>query len=98
MGSKGTFASPPQLAVKNSLEPQAASTEYGMEIIAFLFEISIDNAGKANDKKETVYEIADLVYHVMVLMIEMGISLEDIQAELASSHMIDKKVKQEKMV
>lgn len=55
-------------------------------------------AGKANDKKETIYEIADLVYHVMVLMIEMGISLEDIQSELASRHVIDKKVKQEKMV
>ena len=55
-------------------------------------------AGKANDKKETIYEIADLVYHVMVLMIEMGISLEDIQTELASRHVIDKKVKQEKMV
>ena len=55
-------------------------------------------AGKANDIKETIYEIADLVYHVMVLMIEMGISLEDVQAELASRHVIDKKVKQEKMV
>ncbi len=54
-------------------------------------------AGKANDKKETIYEIADLAYHVMVLMIEMGISLEDIHAELASRHVIDKKVKQEKM-
>ena len=54
-------------------------------------------AGKANDKKETVYEIADLCYHVMVLMIEMGISLEDILTELASRHVIDKKVKQEKM-
>ncbi len=55
-------------------------------------------AGKANDKRETIYEIADLTYHVMVLMIEMGISLEDIQTELASRHVIDKKVKQEKMV
>ena len=54
-------------------------------------------AGKANDKKETVYEIADLTYHVMVLMIEMGISLEDIHNELASRHVIDHKVKQEKM-
>ena len=54
-------------------------------------------AGKAGDKKETIYEIADLVYHVMVLMIEMGISLEDIHKELASRHVIDKKVKQEKM-
>lgn len=55
-------------------------------------------AGKAGDKRETVYEIADLAYHVMVLMIEMGISLEDIRDELASRHVIDKKVKQEKMV
>ena len=55
-------------------------------------------AAKADDKKETVYEIADLAYHVMVLMIEMGISLEDIHDELASRHVIDKKVKQEKMV
>ena len=54
-------------------------------------------AGKADDKKETVYEIADLTYHVMVLMIEMGISLEDIHDELAGRHVIDHKVKQEKM-
>ncbi len=54
-------------------------------------------AGKADDKKETVYEIADLCYHVLVLMIQMGISLEDIHRELASRHVIDKKVKQEKM-
>ena len=53
---------------------------------------------KSDDKAETVYEIADLCYHVMVLMIEMGISLEDIHRELASRHVIDKKVKQEKMV
>ena len=54
-------------------------------------------AGKADDKKETVYEIADLAYHVMVLMLQMGISLEDIHDELASRHVIDHKVKQEKM-
>ena len=54
-------------------------------------------AAKAEDKKETVYEIADLVYHVMVLMIEAGISLDDIEKELASRHVIDRKVKQEKM-
>ncbi len=52
---------------------------------------------KSDDKKETIYEIADLCYHVMVLMIEMGISLEDIHRELASRHVIDHKVKQEKM-
>ncbi len=55
-------------------------------------------AGKGNDKKETIYEIADLAYHVLVLMVEMGISLDDVRAELASRHVIDKKVKQEKMV
>ena len=54
-------------------------------------------AAKADDKKETIYEIADLAYHVMVMMVEMGISLEDVKAELASRHVIDKKVKQEKM-
>ena len=55
-------------------------------------------AGKADDKKETIYEIADLAYHVMVLMLQTGITLEDIHKELASRHVIDKKVKQEKMV
>jgi len=55
-------------------------------------------AAKSDDKKETIYEIADLCYHTMVLMIEMGISLEDIHKELASRHVIDHKVKQEKMV
>lgn len=54
-------------------------------------------AGKADDKKETIYEIADLAYHTMVLMVQMGISIEDIQRELASRHIIDHKVKQEKM-
>ena len=54
-------------------------------------------AAKADDKKETIYEIADLCYHVMVLMVEMGISVEDIHKELASRHVIDHKVKQEKM-
>ncbi len=54
-------------------------------------------AGKADDKRETVYEIADLAYHVMVLMLQMGISLEDIHRELASRHVIDHKIKQEKM-
>ncbi len=54
-------------------------------------------AAKAGDKKETVYEVADLAYHVMVMMVEMGISLDDIKSELASRHVIDKKVKQEKM-
>ena len=55
-------------------------------------------AGKSDDKKETVYEIADLVYHVLVLMVDMGIPVQKIRDELAARHVIDKKVKQEKMV
>ncbi len=55
-------------------------------------------AGKADDKAETIYEISDLMYHVLVLMIEMGISVDDIMNELKSRHVIDHKVKQEKMV
>ncbi|MBQ9828436.1 MAG: bifunctional phosphoribosyl-AMP cyclohydrolase/phosphoribosyl-ATP diphosphatase HisIE [Lachnospiraceae bacterium] len=54
-------------------------------------------AGKDGDKKESIYEIADLYYHVMVMMVEMGITPDDICKELAGRHVIDKKVKQEKM-
>ncbi len=54
-------------------------------------------AGKADDKAETIYEISDLTYHVLVLMVQMGISIDDIKRELASRHVIDKKIKQEKM-
>ncbi len=54
-------------------------------------------AGKADDRAETIYEIADLAYHVMVLMVQMGIRVEDVHRELASRHIIDQKVKQEKM-
>ena len=54
-------------------------------------------AAKGDDKKETIYEVSDLCYHVMVMMIEMGISIDDITKELASRHVIDHKVKQEKM-
>ena len=52
---------------------------------------------KNQEKKETIYEIADLCYHVMVMMVEMGISLKEVRKELASRHVIDHKVKQEKM-
>ena len=54
-------------------------------------------AAKGDDKAETIYELADLMYHSLVLMVEMGISIEDIHKELASRHVIDHKVKQEKM-
>lgn len=55
-------------------------------------------AAKGDDRGETVYELADLAYHAMVLMCEMGISLEEIKRELSSRHVIDHKVKQQKMV
>ena len=54
-------------------------------------------AAKADDKAETVYEVSDLAYHLMVMMVEMGISVDDVRRELASRHVIDHKVKQEKM-
>ena len=60
--------------------------------------VAAKSAEQTGDNRETVYEIADLAYHVMVLMTEAGISLEDIHRELASRHVIDKKVKQETMV
>ncbi|MBE6640764.1 MAG: bifunctional phosphoribosyl-AMP cyclohydrolase/phosphoribosyl-ATP diphosphatase HisIE [Ruminococcaceae bacterium] len=92
------------LVGRNEQRPEGSYTTY-------LFEKGIDKilkkvgeecteviiAGKADDKKETVYEIADLAYHVMVLMVQMGISLDDVRRELASRHIIDHKVKQEKM-
>ena len=55
-------------------------------------------AAKGGDRAETIYEVSDLVYHVMVMMVEQGISTGDILRELKSRHVIDKKVKQEKMV
>ena len=55
-------------------------------------------SAKDGDKANTIYVIGDLMYHVMVLMIEMGISLDDVKKEMASRHVIDKKVKQEKMI
>lgn len=55
-------------------------------------------AAKDNDRANTIYELGDLMYHAMVLMLDMGISLDEIRAEMASRHVIDKKVKQEKMV
>ena len=92
------------LAGRNEQRPEGSYTTY-------LFEKGIDKilkkvgeecteviiAGKANDKAETIYELADLAYHAMVLMVQMGISVEDVHKELASRHIIDHKVKQEKM-
>ena len=92
------------LVGRNETRPEGSYTTY-------LFEKGIDKilkkvgeesteviiGGKAGDKAETIYEIADLAYHVMVLMVEMGITMEDVRKELASRHVIDHKVKQEKM-
>lgn len=97
-------------ALMNLIEGRKTEKKEG-SYTTYLFEKGIDKilkkvgeesteviiAGKADDKAETIYEIADLAYHVMVLMIQMGISLEDIHRELASRHVIDHKVKQEKM-
>ncbi len=54
-------------------------------------------AAKAHDKEETIFEIADLLYHVTVLMIDAGISIDEVTAELAKRHVVDHKVKQERM-
>ena len=92
------------LVGRNEQRPEGSYTTY-------LFEKGLDKilkkvgeesteviiAGKAEDKAETVYEIGDLIYHLLVLMVQMGISVEDIHKELASRHIIDHKVKQEKM-
>ena len=89
---------------RNQTRPEGSYTTY-------LFEKGIDKilkkvgeecteviiAGKADDKAETIYELADLAYHAMVLMVQMGITVEDVHKELASRHVIDHKVKQEKM-
>ncbi len=97
-------------ALVDMLEGRKTNPKEG-SYTTYLFEKGIDKilkkvgeesteviiAGKANDKAETIYEISDLMYHVLVLMIEMGISVDDIIAELASRHVIDHKVKQEKM-
>lgn len=54
-------------------------------------------AGAKNDREETIYEIADLAYHIMVMMVEQGITLDDVTAELSKRHVIDHKIKQERM-
>lgn len=54
-------------------------------------------AGAKEDKEETIYEIGDLTYHVLTLMTEMGISIGEVADELAKRHVIDHKVKQERM-
>lgn len=92
------------LKERNVERPQGSYTTYLFEkgldkILKKIGEESTEViiAAKAEDKKETVYELADLCYHALVLMVQSGISLQDVHDELASRHVIDHKVKQEKM-
>ena len=92
------------LSERNATRPEGSYTTYLFEkgrdkILKKVGEecTEVIIAGKADDRKETVYEIADLAYHVLVLMTDMGISVDEIRKELASRHVIDHKVKQEKM-
>ena len=85
-------------------KPEGSYTTYLFEkgIDKILKKVGEDSteviiAAKADDRNETVYELADLAYHAMVLMVQMGITVEDVHKELASRHIIDHKVKQEKM-
>ena len=93
------------LVGRNESRPEGSYTTYLFEkgLDKILKKVGEENtevivAAKGDDKKETVYEIADLMYHVMVLMVHMGITVSDVLKELASRHIIDHKVKQEKMV
>lgn len=68
----------------------------GGSYTAYLFEQGLDKilkkvgeectetviAAKNNNNTETVYEITDLLYHVLVMMAHQGITPEDIEAEL----------------
>ena len=106
-GTRGEFSADGLMALLQGRKEEKPEGSY----TTYLFEKGLDKilkkvgeecteviiAGKAQDKRETVYEIADLAYHVMVLMTEAGISLNDVRDELASRHVIDHKVKQEKM-
>ena len=97
-------------ALYELIEGRKASPQPG-SYTSYLFEKGVDKilkkvgeecaevliAGKGGDREETIFEISDLTYHLMVLMVEMGISPKDILSQLASRHVVDKKVKQEKM-
>ena len=105
MNSMNSFEQMEAVIAQRRAEPQEGS------YTCYLFEKGLDKilkkvgeecteviiAAKDRDHKETVYELADLAYHVLVLMVEAGISLDEVRAELAGRHVIDHKVKQEKM-
>lgn len=109
-----TGAEPPAFSYEALLEMLRARKENPVEgsYTSYLFEKGTDKilkkigeesteviiAAKDRDVPNTVYELCDLMYHAMVLMLDMGISLDDLCREMASRHVIDHKVKQEKMV
>ena len=81
------------------LSLECDKNEYTPEILKKIGEecTEVIIAAKAGDKRDTIYEIADLAYHTMVMMVEMGITVDDVRKELSSRHVIDHKIKQEKM-
>ena len=97
-------------ALYRMLEGRKTSPKEG-SYTSYLFEKGLDKilkkvgeectevliAGAKQDREETVYEIADLAYHVMVLMVQAGITVEDVTRELEKRHVVDHKVKQERM-
>ncbi len=104
-GNRGEFSYPMLLELIRSRKTNPQEGSY----TSYLFEKGMDKilkkvgeesteviiAAHAKNKRETVYEICDLIYHVMVLMVEMGISLKDLLVELAERRSIDHKIKQE---
>ncbi len=92
------------LQERESLRPEGSYTSYLFEkgkekILKKLGEecTEVVIGAMKGDREETVYELADLCYHALVLMVAEGISLEDVRKELASRHVVDHKVKQERM-
>lgn len=92
------------LKERNELRPEGSYTSYLFEkgrekILKKLGEecTEVVIGAMKGDREETVYELADLCYHALVLMVSEGIDLEDIRTELASRHVVDHKVKQERM-
>lgn len=106
-GENDTFSAAELYALlleRNRTRPQNSYTTYLFEkgkekILKKVGEecTEVVIAAMKDDKAETVFEISDLCYHVLVLMAEMGITPHDILAELNSRHVVDKKVKQETM-
>ena len=92
------------LEERNRLRPEKSYTTYLFEkgkekILKKVGEecTEVIIGAMKDSREETIYEISDLCYHVLVLMVDMGITVDDIKNELQSRHVIDHKVKQETM-